>query len=65
MRSELFIDYIFKAFIEKFQKRARKLEKEVCIRGKNNKIIFHCSHELVGFTLIVRMANKYRKKKFD
>ena len=38
-------------------------EKEVCIRGENNKIIFHCSHELVGFTLIVRMANKYRKKK--
>lgn len=40
-------------------------EKEVCIREKNDKIIFHCSHELVGFTHIVRMANKYRKKKFD
>ena len=29
MRSGLFIDYIFKAFIEKFQKKARKLEKDL------------------------------------
>ncbi|MBQ9919367.1 MAG: hypothetical protein IJO49_00930 [Clostridia bacterium] len=41
----------------------KPLEKQAIIRNKQNKVIFTCSYDLVGFNLIVKKAKKERKKK--
>lgn len=40
----------------------RAEERDIIIRNKKNKIIFSCPFDLVGFALIVKKANKKRKK---
>ncbi len=52
-----------KVEVQKFEPYGKPLEKQAIIRNKQNKVIFTCSYDLVGFDLIVKKAKKERKKK--
>jgi len=47
---------------QEFKSYGEPLEKWAIIRNKQNKVIFNCSYDLVGFNLIVKKAKKERKK---
>lgn len=44
--------------VQEYVRRNKPLERDVIIRNKQNKVIFSCSYDLVGFTLIVKKAKK-------
>ena len=52
-----------KVEIQEIERYGKPLEKQAIIRNKQNKVIFTCSYDLVGFNLIVKKAKKERKKK--
>ena len=52
-----------KVEIQEIEPYGEPLEKQAIIRNKQNKVIFTCSYNLVGFDLIVKKAKKERKKK--
>lgn len=54
---------IKKVEINEFEYDYNALEKRAIIRNKQDKIVFTCSYDLVGFNLIVKKAKKARKKK--
>ena len=47
--------------VQESVRRNKPLEKDLIIRNKQNKAIFSCSYDLVGFSLIVKKAMKERK----
>ncbi len=54
---------IKKVEIIEFEPYGKPLEKNAIIRNKQDKVIFTCSYDLVGFNLIVKKAKKERRKK--
>lgn len=56
---------IKKIEVQEFDWDRAPREKRAVIRNKQNKVVFMCSYELVGFELIVKRAKKERKKKHD
>ena len=54
---------MYKVEIKRWHEEFDKAEeRNIIIRNKNKKIIFSCSFNLVGFTLIAKKAKKERKK---
>ena len=47
-----------KVTVQKFEPYGKPLEKQAIITNKQNKVIFTCSYDLVGFDLIVKKAKK-------
>ena len=47
-----------KVKVQKFEPYGKPLEKHAIITNKQNKVIFTCSYDLVGFDLIVKKAKK-------
>lgn len=62
-KKQILWEDVKKVEVRKFESYSKPLEKHVIIRNKQNKIIFTCSYDLVGFDLIVKKAKKERKKK--
>lgn len=60
---QVFWNDVKKVEIQKFESHRKPAEKIAIIRNKQNRIIFTCSYDLVGFDLIVKKAKKERKKK--
>ena len=63
LEKQILWEEIKKVEIKEFEPCDKPLEKNAIIRNKQNKIIFTCSYDLVGFNLIVKKAKKERKKK--
>ena len=51
-----------KVDIQEYERHNKPLEKNVVLRNKQNKIIFSCSYDLVGFNLIAKKAKSSTRK---
>ena len=63
LEKQVFWKDVKKVEVKEFEPYGKPLEKQAIIRNKQNKVIFTCSYDLVGFNLIVKKAKKERKKK--
>lgn len=52
-----------KVEVQKHEPDFKPIEKQCIFRNKQNKVVFACTYDLVGFDLIVKKAKKERKKK--
>ncbi len=63
IKKRVFWKDVYKVEIKRLHEEFdRAEERNIIIQNKNKKIIFSCSFDLVGFTLIARKAQKERKK---
>ena len=63
LEKQVFWKDVKKVEVKEFEPNGKPLEKHAIIRNRQNRIIFTCSYDLVGFDLIVKKAKKERKKK--
>ena len=63
LKKRIFWKDVKKVHVQEYERRNKPLEKNVIIRNEQNKVIFTCSYDLVGFTLIAKKAKKERKNR--
>lgn len=61
-RKQIFWKDVKKVDIQEYERRNKPLEKDAILRNKQNKLIFSCSYDLVGFNLIVKKARNSARK---
>ncbi len=61
-RKQIFWKDVKKVDIQEYERCNKPLEKDAILRNKQNKIIYTCSYDLVGFNLIVKKAKNNARK---
>ena len=61
-KKQVFWKNVKKVDIQKYERRDKPFEKNMILRNKQNKIIFSCSYDLIGFNLIVKKAKTNARK---
>ena len=62
LKRQIFWKDIRKVQIQEYKPHRKTLEKNVILRNKQNKVLFTCSYDLVGYTFIVKKAKHNTRK---